>query len=89
LLTLVDKRRKDPTAPMEFISARKFAALVGCQEKVVPELARLGLLTTRQLPGGLGLKSYLAADAEKIRRMMITPARDSQETTKAGARGKK
>jgi hypothetical protein len=57
----------------DWLSGSDAARLIGCAEWHVPQLARLGHLSVKQLPG-VGRARYLRADCQRLAGEIVRPA---------------
>lgn len=52
--------------------------IIGCSPRRLRDLVGLGLIGTRELPGGIGTRRYKRADCERIAREAIREARQTE-----------
>jgi len=60
------------TVESEWLSAREAAGILGCDQRRLPRLASMGLLTAKRVP--LAWPRYLRSDVERLAQDSITPA---------------
>lgn len=57
-----------------WLSASAASRIIGCHKTSVPKLAQGGVLTVKELPGGVGRVLYLKAECETLAARIIKPA---------------
>jgi hypothetical protein len=63
-----------PLEVRDWISGAEASRVIGCAERQVPELARLGHLSVKALPGRIGRPRYRRCECERLAQQIIRKA---------------
>jgi hypothetical protein len=63
-----------PLEVRDWISGAEASRVIGCAERQVPQLARLGHLSVKALPGHIGRPRFLRSDCVRLAQQIIRKA---------------